>query len=183
MTCIIALRDKETGVVYLGGDKLGSNGYTKTMCKDPKVFKVGPFYFGYTTSFYMGQILKYRWQQPCRTMHHEDDEYIFKDVVDSLKSCFVKNDFGKKQEDTEPVFGSFIMVYKGRIFEVQPNMSLLEVENAISVGCGKDIAHGSITALWQNTNYNSEQIIEETMYIVSQFSCGVSEECDIIKCV
>lgn len=116
-------------------------------------------------------------------MHHEDDEYIFKDVVDSLKSCFVKNDFGKKQEDTEPVFGSFIMVYKGRIFEVQPNMSLLEVENVISVGCGKDIAHGSITALWQNTNYNSEQIIEETMYIVSQFSCGVSEECDIIKCV
>jgi hypothetical protein len=175
--------DKETGVVYLGGDKLGSNGYTKTMCKDPKVFKVGPFYFGYTTSFYMGQILKYRWQQPCRTMYHEDDEYIFKDVIDSLKSCFVNNDFGKKQEGREPDFGSLIMVYKGRIFEVQHNMSLLEIENFTAVGCGDQLASGAATALLSNTNYNPEQIIKETMKIVSQFSCGVSEQCDIIKCV
>ena len=183
MTCIIALRDKETGVVYLGGDKLGSNGYTKSVYKDPKVFKVGPFYFGYTTSFYMGQLLKYKWTQPCKSMHQEEDEYIFREVVSSFKSLFVDNDFGKKHDGREPDFGSFIMVYKGRIFQIQDNMSLLEVEDFTAVGCGEQFAAGSITALSENTNYNVEQTIKETMKIVSQFSCGVSEQCDIIQCI
>lgn len=183
MTCIIALRDKETNTVYLAGDKLGSNGSTKAVYKDPKVFQVGHFYFGYTTSFYMGQLLKYSWKQPCKTMHQDEDEYIYRDVVQSLKKVFSDNNFGQNQNGHEPDFGCFIMVYKGRIFKVQDNMSLLEVEDFVSVGCGEYYATGSVLALTQHTEMNIPDILTETMKIVSENSCGVSEQCDIIKCV
>lgn len=182
MTCIIALRDKETGTVYLAGDKLGSNGSTKAVYKDPKVFQIGHFCFGYTSSFYMGQLLKYHWKQPCKTMHQDEDGYIFKDVVQSLKKVFKDNNFGHEQNGHEPDFGQFIMVYKGRIFEVQGNMSLLETDNLSSVGCGKSHALGAVEALVNNTNIPAPDILKESMKIVSKFSCGVSEECDVIKC-
>ena len=183
MTCIIALRDKETGTVYLAGDKLGSNGSTKAIYKDPKIFQIGHFYFGYTTSFYMGQLLKYVWKQPCKTMHQDEDEYLFQDVVYSLKKVFTENKFGKDQNGHEPDFGQFIMVYKGRIFKVQDNMSLLESEDFVSVGCGEHHAAGAVEALVSHANMSTPDILKESIKIVSKFSCGVSEECDIIKCV
>lgn len=36
MTCIIGLTDKEAGITYMGGDSLGSNGYTEMVRKDGK---------------------------------------------------------------------------------------------------------------------------------------------------
>lgn len=184
MTCIIAIKD-ENGDVWLGGDKMGSNGNTRRIYKDPKVFQVGNFAFGYTSSFYMGQLLKYHWTQPVRTIHQtDDDEYIFKDVMFSLKNLFVKNKFGIEQDPNyhEGQFGNFLMIYKGRIFEVQGNMSILEVDSFNSVGCGEQVAKGAVSALLLNTNLNCHDIIKESMFIVSQHSCGVSTECDIIKC-
>ena len=182
MTCIIALRDKDTGCVYLAGDKLGSNGNTKAIFKDPKIFQIGHFYFGYTTSFYMGQLLKYTWTQPCKTMHQEDDEYIFREVVPSLRKLFVDNKFGKDQRDHEPDFGQFIMVYKGRIFSVQDNLSLLECDDFASVGCGEFHAAGAVDALVNHSSLCTPDILKEAIRITSKYSCGVSEECDIIKC-
>lgn len=185
MTCIIAITDK-TGCVWLAGDKLGSNGHTKQIVKDPKVFKVGDFYFGYTSSFYMGQLLKYSFVPPVRTMHVDDNEYIFRDVRYSLKALFDKNSFGVTQLGTpttnEPDFGTFIMVYKNRVFVVQNNLSLLEYDNT-SVGCGEELAKGCIDALQENTELSPEQILTKTMDIVSRYSCGVSRELDIIKCI
>lgn len=183
MTCIIAYKEPSSGKVWLGGDKLGSDGYTKIIVKDPKVFQNGEFYFGYTTSFYMGQILKYHWTRPTRSMHQDsDNEYIYKDVMNSLKKVFKDNEFGKSKDVHEPDFGNFIMVYKDRIFEVQPNMSLLECEDFIAVGCGAQTAHGVMDALINNTNHEPEKLIVETMKSVSRFMCGVSAECDVIKC-
>lgn len=181
MTCIITMKDKNNKV-WIAGDKLGSNGYNKNLYKDPKVFKVGPFHFGYTTSFYMGQLLKYHWVQPTRNMHIEDDEYIFRDVMNSLKSLFDKNHFGKIKADREPDFGDFLMVYKNRIFKVQYNMSMLEVDDFACVGCGAETAYGVVDALIKHTEYEPEKLLKETMKTVSKFICGVSAECDVLLC-
>ena len=59
MTCIVGVVDK--GIVHMAGDKLGSNGFTKGISVRPKVFHNGDFLVGYTTSFYMGQLLEFEW--------------------------------------------------------------------------------------------------------------------------
>ena len=64
MTCIVGCI--HNGKVFLAGDQLGSNGYYKENHeKLTKVFKVGEFLIGYTTSFRMGQILQYSWTPPA----------------------------------------------------------------------------------------------------------------------
>ena len=39
MTCIVAYKDKNKDIIYLAGDKCGSNGHTQDICIEPKVFQ------------------------------------------------------------------------------------------------------------------------------------------------
>ena len=57
MTCIVAVTDGQT--VVIGGDSAGAAGQELRIRADPKVFLVGSFAIGFTTSFRMGQILRY----------------------------------------------------------------------------------------------------------------------------
>lgn len=62
MTCIVGLVDK--GSIYMGGDSAGVAGLSVTTRADEKVFLNGPFIMGFTTSFRMGQILRYKFVPP-----------------------------------------------------------------------------------------------------------------------
>ena len=57
MTCIVGLVHE--GVVYIGGDSAGVGGMSLTVRADEKVFQNGEFLMGFTTSFRMGQLLRY----------------------------------------------------------------------------------------------------------------------------
>ena len=182
MTCIVAF--KHNNSVILAGDKMGSNGYTSRNFLRPKIFQNGDFYFGYTTSFYMGQLLQFNWDPPYRFPNENDDEYIFKSVVKSLSDMFESHNLGtsKAENDLEPERGSFIMVYKGRIFEVLSNMAILEVENFTSVGCGSEVMEGCIK-MWYYlppSNFEIEEVLTIAYDVVSQRSCGVSSEFDML---
>ena len=43
MTCIVGFVDKKNDCVYIGADSLGSNGYTKSVQSQPKVFRNDTF--------------------------------------------------------------------------------------------------------------------------------------------
>ena len=57
MTCIVAL--KQEGNIYIGGDSAGVSGNNIRTRADQKVFKKSGIVFGFTTSFRMGQLIKY----------------------------------------------------------------------------------------------------------------------------
>lgn len=56
MTAIVGLVEK--GNVYIGGDSAGVAGLSISIRGDEKVFKVGPFIMGFTSSFRMRAITK-----------------------------------------------------------------------------------------------------------------------------
>ena len=64
MTCIVGLEHK--GKVYIGGDSAGVAGYSLSVRADQKVFINGNFIFGFTSSFRMGQILRFGFNPPRR---------------------------------------------------------------------------------------------------------------------
>ena len=184
MTCIIAVRDKKNKV-WLAGDKMASNGISHYLVKDPKVFQVGDFYFGFTDSFYMGQLLKYSFVPPERQEGISDSQYLFQDVRVALTNLFDQNEFGIKDRGTldcpDLVFGEFLMVYKERIFLVQANMSFLEYD-ITTCGSGAQVAQGVLLALMENTDLSMEETLTKTMDIVGRNCVGVSKELDIIQC-
>lgn len=47
MTCVVAIRDKDT--VYIGADSLGSNGVTGINRNDKKIFRYKDLVLGFTT--------------------------------------------------------------------------------------------------------------------------------------
>lgn len=210
MTCIIAL--KTNNKVYIGGDRMASNSYSHSFTVNKKIFKNGDFYFGYTSSFYMGQLLMYSWSPPARLTEESDNHYIFVTTRNSLVDLFSTNQYGKEQDKDkeEPSYGTFIFVYKNRIFHFQSNTSILEYEKFCSVGCGSDAATGALIALLTPLNYiehaiihsrvdidndvlsktenyqsfkgEPELLIQIAIYAAAQHHMGVSAEADIICC-
>lgn len=87
MTCIVGLKHKDK--VYIGGDSLGANtAFQKTVRADEKVFQKDDMIFGFTSSFRMGQILRYSFFPPARIENITDMQYLR-----NIYSCINKNIF------------------------------------------------------------------------------------------
>lgn len=187
MTCIVAFK-VVNGDIVLAGDKAGSDGWTKNVYVRPKVFQNGEFFIGYCGSFYAGQLLEHVWIPPVKSMHITDDEYLFRDVPKSLSKLFVENDFGIKKHEKylEPNFATFILVYRGRIFTVQQNNSLLETNHVASVGSGADVMLGAYDGCVlrredaEELDLSIKDILDKCFYIVSNRTCFVSENYDAL---
>ena len=173
MTCIVGCI--HNGKVFLAGDQLGSNGYYKENHeKLTKVFKVGEFLIGYTTSFRMGQILQYSWTPPTIYHGQDEDSYIFNDVVKSLSSVFEANKYGKK-DGVEESTGVFLVGWRGRLFTVQSNLSVLEHDHFAACGCGEDYARGAMYTLSESGHLDDDPVefLSFAIKSAAYFSCGV----------
>ena len=177
MTCIVAKIHE--GKVHMIGDCMGSDGFQKHIfSKTPKVFGVGDFIIGYTTSFRMGQILQYSWEPPQRLQSDDNDDlYIYKHVVNSIKKCFEDNAYGFKDK-SEFEAGNFLIGWHGRLFEMQNNMSLMEIDKFASVGCGCYHALAAMKTLdWtEQFTDNPEEFLRVALLVASDSVTGVSEE-------
>ena len=181
MTCILATISK--GKVHMIGDMCGSNGFThKNYTKNVKVFKNGDFLVGYTTCYRMGQILEYSWETPTKSLDYSDDVYLYKHVVNSLKTAFDTNSFGHKKGKSFSG-GNFLLGWKGRILEVQDNLSILEHEYFASVGCGEYFANASMaTQMELGVNEdNPELFLSTALKVTSGLVTGVSSAYSYIQ--
>ena len=177
MTCIVAM--VEDGVVHMAGDKLGSNGYTKSISERSKVFINGDFLMGYTTSFRMGQLLEFSWNPPEKMGSMSDDKFFYFTVINSIKSLFKEDGFSGKSEEG----GTFLIGYKGKLYKVQSDYAVFEVTNYTACGCGEDEAE---TVLFTFEKVQLEDwSIEDKLALAIQASShrkvGVSVEHDYLS--
>ena len=177
MTCISAV--VKNGHVYMAGDLMGSNGFTKKVYPDTKVFKNGDFLIGYTSSFRMGQILQYNWSQPSRLEGVTDREYLQIDVIESMRECFNTYGFGEFK-DGEHQGGTFLIGYKGELYEMQSNFSILKNENFAAVGSGQYHAESTLLLLTQDPDFDPQEVLTASIYAASYFTTSVSEDCTIV---
>lgn len=175
MTCIVALVDH--GSVHMAGDLMGSNGFTGRVYEKSKVFINDGFIFGYTTSFRMGQLLEYSWNAPPRTERTDDDEYLYRDVVNSFMKLFKDNHYGHKKEH-EMETGEFLFGWKGRLFLHQENHSILEIDNFTSIGSGSYHAEAALATLVEYTDWkmDHEFLLSSAISVASGFVTSVSSK-------
>ncbi len=142
MTCIVGFIQNDKA--YLGCDTCSSNGYSYGVIQDPKIFKVGKFSMGGTTSFRMLDLLKY--SLPMQRLFPGDDikKFMRTDFIDAIRECFKKGGLLKKK-DEEETCGNFLVCHGNNIFEVQPDFSVLAPPLwGTSVGSGEDTARGGV---------------------------------------
>jgi hypothetical protein len=173
MTCIVGITDGDR--VFIGGDSAGVAGYDITLRKDPKVFKNGDFLIGYTSSFRMGQLLRYQCNFTSYHPDFYDDEYHYMctTFIEEVRS--VLKDYGYTTIDANNEAGGvFLVGFNGKIFRVDYDFHVGESLKCYdSIGCGKDYALGCLFGNEGDLKSDPKHYINLVLKAAEEFSGGV----------
>lgn len=174
MTCIVGYLDKKTKKVTIGGDSAGVAGLDITIRKDEKVFKVGDFIIGCTSSFRMIQLLRFSFKPP-EIKSKNIYEYMCTDFINAVRDCFKNGGYLQKYSDGDEKGGTFLVAHKNRLFRIENDFQVAESLNGIdAVGCGADYALGSLHIL-SRQNLTPKEKVLKSLETASFFSAGVSK--------
>ena len=170
MTCIVGI--KSEGKVYIGGDSLGSSTYKKVIRADQKIFIKNDMIFGFTSSYRMGQILRYSFVPPKR-LHEDSDDmtYLVNKFIPDLIKCYDFYGYLTKKENVA-IGGVFLLGYKEKLYKIEGDFQVGEsTDDFDACGCGEDFALGSLYSTKDFTN--PELRIQTAINAAAEFSPGV----------
>lgn len=170
MTCIVAY--EKDGTVWMGGDSAGVAGYSISARGDSKVFINKNYLIGFTSSFRMGQILRYKLNpSPCQTWDLE--KHMSTTFIDEVRECLSKNGYLHTASGVESG-GTFLVATQGRIFVVDSDFQV--GWNRVpynAVGCGQDLALGVMHGLHKHQACRPDSIVHTALEAAAEFSAGV----------
>lgn len=169
MTAIVGLAT--AGTVHLGGDSAGVAGYSLTVRADSKVFATGPYVMGFTSSFRMGQLL--RWSlKPPEPDAADLERFMATTFVDAVRTTLRDGGWLRKDRDQEEG-GVFLVGVCGRLFCVESDFQVGEaVDGYAAVGCGAEIALGALYAT-ASTRRTPRARLGLALEAAERFSAGV----------
>ncbi|ACC76582.1 hypothetical protein VOI32_40885 [Paraburkholderia caribensis] len=171
MTCIVALTDGKK--VYMGADSAGgSNDWSITVRADPKIYRVGPFLIGFTSSFRMGQLLGHSLTVASRPEGTDAFAFMCTTFIEAVRACFTRGGYTRKDGERESA-GTFLVGYEGRIFRIGGDYQV--GENAVNFnacGCGAQLALGSLHST-VGMPMLPEIKLERALAAAAEFSAGV----------
>ncbi|MFI5938311.1 hypothetical protein [Actinoplanes sp. NPDC051494] len=142
MTAVVGLVDG--GRVYIGGDSAGVSGLSLTVRADAKVFRKDRYLFGFTSSFRMGQLLRYSLALPAPA--GDLDAFMSTTFVDALRECLKAGGWATKDNEREEG-GTFLVGVKGKLFTLYDDYQVAQAADSYAaVGCGDQIALGALYA-------------------------------------
>lgn len=168
MTCIVGVVHKRD--VWMGGDSAGVAGWSLTVRSDTKVFETGPFLMGFTTSFRMGQLLRYSLKPPEHPKGMDTLQFMSTLFIDAVRKCLGDGGFLTKDKGAEEG-GTFLVGYRGRLFKVDSDFQVGEAADKFAaVGCGADVALG---ALFATRHLPPQARVSSALQAAERFSAGV----------
>ena len=162
MTCIVG--KVEGGRVALGADSLGASNYDYCIRKDKKLFRVGEFIIGCTSSYRMIQLIQYKFNPTAIPDGMDLHEYMVVHFVEDLRSLLKQGGYTKIDSNVE-TGGEFLVGIRDRLFAVHANFQVAErVDGMDACGCGESYALGAMKA---------GAGLEKALQVAEECSCGV----------
>ncbi|MGW0821819.1 hypothetical protein [Streptomyces sp. NPDC002845] len=176
MTVIVGLVHRQR--VHLAGDSAGISGYQLTIRRDPKVFTNGPYTFGFTTSFRMGQLLRHAFEPP----HPEGnlDRFMATKFVNAVRTCLKDGGWARKDSEQEQA-GTFLVGIHGHLFTVDSDYQVSEpADQYAAVGCGDELALGALHAT-AHLGLKPRERLTAALHAADHHSAGVSAPYTYVK--
>lgn len=168
MTCIVGLEYNNR--VYIGADSAAALNWQVCPTTCQKVFRNDLLVIGYTDSFRMGQLLKYKLAVPPRS-GKDIEEYLVCDVIESIRTCLKDGGF-TTIENNEESSGTFLLGYLDRLYYVSPDMAITRpVSGMEACGCGRQFALGALAAL--RPTLEPRATLYKVLEITANFCGGV----------
>jgi ATP-dependent protease HslVU (ClpYQ) peptidase subunit len=141
VTCIVGVAHE--GQVWIGGDSAGSDGWSTAVRSDTKVFQVGPYVMGFTTSFRMGQLLRYSLDVAAPDTW-DVDRFMATTFMDAARRC-LRDGGWMRTESGQEVGGQFLVGIGPRLYTVDSDFQIGHtVDGYAAVGSGELTALGSL---------------------------------------
>ncbi len=175
MTCIVGYMDREKNKIYMGGDSAGiSNANYLVIRADEKVFKNGDYLIGFTTSFRMGQLLRYAFNPPIPEEGENLNKFMVTKFIDSIRKCLKDGGYAQRDKEEE-LGGTFLVGYKGHLFEIHADYQVgIPADGYTAVGCGEQIAKGVLFSMNRyQESVSPEEKIRCALEAAERFSAGV----------
>lgn len=177
MTCIVGL--EHDGKVIIGGDSRGTGGVIFTSRIDEKVFTNGKFLFGITSSFRMGQLLRYKFTPPTQAKKDTDMAYLVGPFMDAVRKCFRTNGFSYDDEGDNG--GTFLVGYKGLLYKICSDYQVGRPRLGFDAcGCGNELALGAMYAL-RKIKMTPELRVRRALESAAKFSAGCGAPFTILE--
>jgi ATP-dependent protease HslVU (ClpYQ) peptidase subunit len=168
MTAIVGLARK--GTVFIGGDSAGVSGMNLSVRADTKVFRNGPYLFGFTSSFRMGQLIHYSLKPPVPK--GDLDRFMTTKFVDALRECLKSGGYARKEEEQE-MGGTFLVGVRGKLFTIHEDYQVGKpADGFAAVGCGDQVALGALYATAGN-GMKPRARVRLALHAAERFSAGV----------
>lgn len=177
VTCIVGTVGSD-GAVYMGADSCGSNGWTWLEVRNPKLFRLTEevqgveMLIGCTGTFRLIDVLTHQLTLPPRKGSQGPDAWMRATFVPAVRSAL--NDAGHLEAKNGVVAldngGSFLVAYAGRLWEVQSDLSVLNIAPVGSaVGSGEVAARGSLwtSREWKNAGKRVRVALESAEAVVA----------------
>lgn len=174
MTCIVGI--EYPGGVLIGGDSAGVAGTSIVIRTDRKVFVNGPYAMGFTDSFRMGQLLRYRVDVPIPTADDLDDldRFMATTFVDVVRKALQEGGYTKITDNQEEG-GTFLVGIAGRLYAIESDFQIgRNADGYEALGCGRDLALGSLHTTGLLEGLTPKDRIEYSLNAAAQFSSGVA---------
>lgn len=169
MTAIVGV--VHSGRVYIGGDSGSSNGWHESVRVDTKVFQNGPYLFGFTTSFRMGQLLHHALTPPVPA-GGSLERFMSTTFVDAVRDCLKAGGWASKSEDREKG-GEFLVGVAGRLFNIDSDYQVgEEAAGHAAVGSGYLVALGSLYATGE-TRMSPRRRVATALEAAERYTAGV----------
>lgn len=143
MTCIVGL-EHESGVL-IGGDSAGISGWSLTVRADPKVFVRDAYAIGFTTSYRMGQLLRYAGDLPVPPFDVDElDAFMVTVFVNAIRNIFKEGGYVKVENSREEA-GTFLVGVAGRLYSIEDGFQVARsADGYMACGSGNVAALGSL---------------------------------------
>jgi ATP-dependent protease HslVU (ClpYQ) peptidase subunit len=151
VTCIAGI--EHDGKVWIGGDSAGSNGHSLTIRADEKVWSDRGFAFGFTSSFRMGQLLRYKLTLALERHEVPTDDaaaeikFMSTAFIDGVRTILKEGGYAKVVNGVESG-GTFLVGWRGKLYQVEDDFQVGRASQGFdAVGSGGDCAVGALYAL------------------------------------